>query len=957
MSILTIIRQRRHRRSLTRTSTQQRSQRAAFGFGFTVSAALVVTVLVAALAYAGLTRGLPPVEELSILLDPSNGFLLQPTRLYDRSGQHLLAVLAPKDATRIYAPYDQMPQSLIEATIATAEPNFWYSPGYVISGWQNPDAHATLAQRLVSGLLLGDQAASPLRAIHERMLAAQVTAHYGRQQVLEWYLNSAYYGHYAYGAEAAAQEYLGKSITQINLGEAALLAAVGQAPAINPIDTPQAAEQNRLKVIRAMMEQGLINPADAAQAVRNPPSLRTPPAQGEGALGEGDIAPAFIKLALAQLDAYFGAGRAERGGLTITTSLDYELQLQAVCVAQTQLSRLAGSNRDVLAADGTACTAANLLPGLQPGESLPGASASIILLDPQTGQILAAVGDMQDGEQSNSLAYHPAGTAITPFIYLTGFSRGLNPASLGWDIPASSPLPGQVYHGPLRLRTALANDYLAPAVDLLDQMGQESVQSISAPFGLNIPNGIQLLKDDFQISPLALAEAYGIFADSGTMAGESLANGGLHSSVILNVQGVNHSVWADWTTSQTRLLLSQQLAYLMNQVLSDETARWASLGHPNPLEIGRPAGAKLARSLDLSAAWAIGYTPERVAVVWLGPGSGIGPGVSEAPAQSVSNVSNPVVARVSADLWHALMQYAVRDLPSESWEMPSGIVTVPVCDPSGLLPTAVCPNVVNEIFLEGRQPVQVDTLYQTFQVNSETGLLATVFTPPELVEKRTYMVVPPNARQWAKTAGLPTPPTAYDTVQKPPVLPDVHISTPEMFSDGRATLEIRGSAKGTDFVSYRLEYGQGLYPVAWMQIGTDSRKPVTEGLLGEWDTTGLDGLYALRLMVVRSDQRVDQAVVQVTLDNTAPQVAITYPQAGQTISAAQEPQLALQAQASDPFLNKVGFYVDNKLVGQSSVAPFGVIWSAKSGGHTLKVVATDLAGNTTEASLKFTVGK
>ena len=395
----------------------------------------------------------------------------------------------------------------------------------------------------------------------------------------------------------------------------------------------------------------------------------------------------------------------------------------------------------------------------------------------------------------------------------------------------------------------------------------------------------------------------------------------------------------------------------MNQVLSDEAARWTSLGHPNPLEIGRPAGAKLARSLDLSAAWVIGYTPERVAVVWLGPGSGVGPNTNEAPVQSESDISNPVAARVSADLWHAVMQYAVRNLPSESWNMPSGIVTVPVCDPSGLLPTAVCPNVVNEIFLEGRQPVQVDTLYQTFQVNSETGLLATVFTPPELVEKRTYMVVPPNARQWAKTAGLPTPPTAYDTVQKPPVLPDVHISSPEMFSDVRAKLEIRGGANGTDFVSYRLEYGQGLYPVAWVQIGKDSRAPVTEGLLGEWDTTGLDGLYALRLMVVHADQQVDQAVVQVTLDNTAPQVAITYPQAGQTISAAQAPQLALQAQASDPFLNKVEFFVDNKLVGQSSVVPFGVIWAAKSGGHSLKVVASDLAGNTTEASIKFTVGK
>jgi hypothetical protein len=122
-----------------------------------------------------------------------------------------------------------------------------------------------------------------------------------------------------------------------------------------------------------------------------------------------------------------------------------------------------------------------------------------------------------------------------------------------------------------------------------------------------------------------------------------------------------------------------------------------------------------------------------------------------------------------------------------------------------------------------------------------------------------------------------------------------------MFADGRAKLEIRGSAAGANFARYRLEYGQGLYPGGWVQIGTDNHTPVTDGLLGEWDTTKLNGLYSLRLMVVRSDQRIDQAVVQVTLDNTPPQVAITYPQAGQTISATQEPQVALQAQASDAF--------------------------------------------------------
>ena len=947
MSILTIIRQRRHRRSQIRSSTQQRSQRVALGFGFVISAALVLAVLAAVLAYAGLTSSLPPIEELSVLLNPDNGQLLQPTRLYDRTGQNLLAVLAPSDGTRIYALFSEIPQTLVDATVALAQPNFWSSPGYVVSGWQASQTHPTLAQQLVSNLLLGDQAASPLRGIHERILAGQVTARYGRLQVLEWYLNSADYGHYAYGAEAAAQLYLGKSVTQINLGEAALLAAISQQPAINPIDAPQQAEQNRLQVLRDMLNQGLITPADAAQAVRNPPSTRNRiPVEG-GKEGNGSIAPAFVNLVLSQLDQQFGAGRVERGGLTITTSLDYDLQLQAICAAQTQLGRLAGSNAEVSAVDGSACPAAALLPALPSGESLPHASASIVVLDPQTGQVLAAVGDLQAGVQAAALAAHPAGTSITPFIYLTGFSRGLNPASLSWDIPGNTLALGQEYHGPVRLRTALANDYLPPAGNLLEQMGQQSVQSIAAPFGVDFPSGVRLLQDDFNISPLSLAEAYGALANNGTLAGQAIGNGSLRPSAVLEVSGVDHSIWADWTTAQTRLLLSPQLDYIMNQVLSDETARWPSLGHPNPLEIGQPAGAKLSTSLDQSGAWAVGYTPQRVAVVWMGTGS----------EQNTRTASAPMQPLLSADLWHALMQYAVRDLPSASWDMPSGIVTVSVCDPSGLLPTQACPNVVNEIFLDGRQPVQSDTLFQTFEINTETGQLATVFTPPELVEKRNYMMVPPEALAWAKTAGIATPPTAYDTFQEPAVQPEVHISSPAMFTDERAKLEIRGSATGANFVWYRLEYGQGLYPSGWVQIGTDSHTQVTDGLLGEWDTTGLNGLYSLRLMVVRSNQHIDQAVVQVTLDNTPPQVAITYPQAGQTISATQEPQVALQAQASDPFLTEVDFYIDAVMVGKSNVAPFGVIWSAKSGEHILKVVATDQAGNTTEVEANFTVAK
>jgi membrane peptidoglycan carboxypeptidase len=733
--------------------------------------------------------------------------------------------------------------------------------------------------------------------------------------------------------------YFGKSVTQLNVSESALLAAVGQAPALNPIDAPQAAEQRRVETLQAMLDQGLITPDETSQAIINPPASRTTLPQ------TNDLAPAFTTLVLAQLDAFFGAGRVERGGLDILTSMDYTLQLQTVCATQAHLNRLGGNDTGILAADGSPCDAARLLPALQSSDTTngSGAIAGALLLDPRSGQVLAAAGDLD---------LHPAGTTVSPFIYLTGFSRGLNPATLAWDIPGSTPDPAAVYHGPVRLRTALANDYIPPARGVLDQMGLDSVRTIASSFGLNLPSG--LLTNDFDIAPLTLAGAYGIFADGGTQAGQSLAGTALQPAAVLQVTGVDHAVWANWTTPEERLIVSPQLAYLMNNVLSDEAARWPSLGHPNPLEIGRPAGAKTSRplgaiagdSLDTTAAWVVGYTPQRVVVVWLD--------VSKSTSTAVPATRTGTV-RLAADLWHALMQYAVRDLPTTGWEVPSGIVSLNVCDPSGMLPTDACPNIVSETFLDGRQPAQADTLNQTFQVNRETGLLATVFTPPELVEGRVYMVVPPEARAWAQAEGIALAPTAYDSIQNPRANPDVRITSPAMFSDGHGKIEIIGSAGGADFASYRLEYGQGLYPQAWYEIGASSATPVTEGLLAEWDTTGLDGLYALRLMVVRADKRVDEAVVQVTLDNTLPQVAITYPATGQEIRLADQPQVALQAQVNDAFLLKVEFYVDDVLVGESDTAPFGVVWQASAGSHTLKVVATDRAGNQGEAEIMFSV--
>ena len=172
--------------------------------------------MVLVLAYSGLTQGLPSPEALPALLNPPDGVLLQPTRLYDRSGEHLLLTLENPAATGqqyLYltkpgegaAPDGQiLPSSLISATIATAEPGFWNSQGLSLM-FSGLVGQPTIAQRLVSDLLFWDQPQDLHRTLQERLLATQVIDRFGREKVLEWYLNNTDYGHLAFGADAASR--------------------------------------------------------------------------------------------------------------------------------------------------------------------------------------------------------------------------------------------------------------------------------------------------------------------------------------------------------------------------------------------------------------------------------------------------------------------------------------------------------------------------------------------------------------------------------------------------------------------------------------------------------------------------------------------------------------------------------------------------------------------------------
>jgi membrane peptidoglycan carboxypeptidase len=921
--------------------------------------------------YINLTRDLPSVDVLPSLLEPPNGTLLQPTRLYDRTHEHVILTL--ENPAAIGKQYllvgkdgqegvNQVSKYLVDATIAELDPNFWNQQGYTLTGISE-GTHSTLAQLLISNLVLEDETPSLRRNIRERMLAAQVTAKYGREKILEWYLNSAQYGDLIYGADAAARVYFGTSATELSLAEAAMLTAMAKTPDITPLTGSQIFKKQQDLIIQRMLVYGLVTGDEARVALKEDLLFQV-------GIETQPMAPTFIELMLMQLSSELSLERVYRGGYEITTTLDYRLQLQAACASQVQIARIRGIEEPIVSSDGTPCEADHLLPTIQTAakKSLGDLQAEVVILDPHSGQILALVGDGGNGRIPAQPTSHPAGSILSPFLYLTAFTRGMSPATLLWDMPSTnrSDATGPIqidltqglstsYHGPVSLRKAFANDYPGAATEVLQQAAAENVWLTEKQFGISTPefkSSADTNLDDFysqQITLLDSVQAYSVLANQGTVTGQpdiekttGNTQNGLNSTSILSVVGVDGQVWLDWANPQDLPVVNPQIAYLTTDVLSDEKARWPTLGHPNSLEIGRPAGAKVSLTANASDAWAIGYIPQLAIGVWMGHSQGEGSGIT---------VDMP------AGLWHAIIQYASSQMPVQDFIAPPGISWVQVCNPSGLLVSPLCQTIVQEVFLSGNEPTQIDDLYQKFYIDRETGLLATIFTTPRIVDEKVYLVVPAQALTWAKETGLALPPDTYDNISAlPPPSENVKFSNPKMFDQVGGQISLLGSAGGDDFSYYRIEVGQGLNPQQWLQIGENVDHPVSDGLLGTWDTKGLSGLYIVELLVVRQDLKIERALLQVTIDNTAPQVQILTPKIDEQFAYLQGENILINTSVSDNLdLDRVEYYVDNMLESTLYEPPFIILWDAKVGEHTLQVKAYDLAGNQNNTTVYFFV--
>jgi hypothetical protein len=413
--------------------------------------------------------------------------------------------------------------------------------------------------------------------------------------------------------------------------------------------------------------------------------------------------------------------------------------------------------------------------------------------------------------------------------------------------------------------------------------------------------------------------------------------------MVLQVNSVSKRQLLNLETPQKLSIVSDSLAYLINHVLSDDAARRPELGYPNLLEISRPAAAKLGETQSKDQVWTAGYTPDRVVLI----------GIQSTPESGNSAPPQPLMA---AGVWNAIIQTASSGLPATGWSQPSGVTTQRICSPSGLLPTEACPNVVNEVFLAGNEPVQADNLYRRVMINRETGLLATVFTPPALVEARVTMDVPVEARDWALAAGLPLTPTGYDAIRVPVPDPRVQITSPALFATVQGIVEIRGTATDTAFKSYSVQVGEGINPSNWVQVGEVHTTPVTDGVLATWDTGSLDGLYAIRLTVVDQANQIKTAVIQVTVDGVPPQAVILSPQPEAQISPVMG-VITFSARVSDnTAISRVEWWLDGKPLQVSTTPPYTLVWQASPGAHRLFLKAWDTAGNAaTSAKVTFTV--
>jgi penicillin-binding protein 1C len=926
------------RRKRTRTRLSRPRPWLWLGQGAAVIAAIVVISLVTVVGagvavvygvYNSYAAQLPDASEIE---EKQEEF--ETVRIYDRTGQHLLYESVdprPFRGDRTYVTLSEMSPWVAKAAVALEDRNYWENPGINVRGLLRAFASnlqggavqggSSITQQLIKNIIIPVEERtqqSYARKLKEVVLAMEVTRQYSKEKILEWYLNYNFYGNLAYGVEAASQVYFGKSVTELNVAEAAMLAAIPQYPALNPIDNLDEAKRRQGLALQAMAQAGYLTQAEAEAAFQQPLETRKSVAERFDIL----TAPHFALYVLDQVQREFNTAEDPyfiwKKGLTIYTTLDVALQRHAEQVARDQVKLL-----------------------LEQGKNA--SNAAVVVIKNDTGEILAMVGSLDynneeiDGQVNVAISQRQPGSSFKPYVYLTALLEGLTPASMILDVATAFPQADgtyyrpenydRQYHGPVMLRNALARSYNIPAIRVMDQVGIADALRLSHRMGINGLDrglnfyGLSLVLGGGEITLLDHTFAYSVFANQGVMVGEPVLDTErrdgfrtLNPVSLLQVRDSLGNVLKKYEQPAAERIFTADVAYIMADIMSDDVARAPAFGANTALTLpDRKVAAKTGTTNGWKDNWTVGFTPQATVGVWVG----------NTDNESMENVTGLDGA---APIWNAVIAHYHQGLPAIWYDRPPGVVSATVCMPSGLLPTPSCPGSSQrtELFVAGTEPTLSDNIWQAFEVDTESGKLASPLTPPERKETRVYQMLPQEAADWVRENGIAQPPVEQTAVSLEDFDPDAAIIEPGINGYISGVFEVKGNARGGP---YRLEYGAGLEPSEWIAIGGEQTNEVANGPLGMFDTGGLgEGVYSLRLTVNRPEGPKVWST-PITIDHSPPTAVISEPKPDQLYVMEQDEQINVNVLPNDTWaVDKVEFFIDGNLFASATVAPFNERW-------------------------------
>lgn len=617
---------------------------------------------------------------------------------------------------------DQINENLRDATLVAEDRNFYNHAGISITGLaravivdviyrEKRQGGSTITQQFVKNAMLTNDK-SFLRKAKEIILSIELEARFSKDEILKMYLNEIPYGRNAYGVEAAAQTYFEKRASDITIAESAYLAALPQAPSYYNPSGPNfdALEGRQQYILNQMKELGYITDEELKTALEEKVAFSQ--------IKNSIKAPHFVLYIQDYLAEKYGEQTLQEGGLKVYTTLDPRLQEIA----------------EKAVADGAA---KNI--------SSNGHNASLVAIDPKTGQILAMVGskdyfgeNFPENCNPKTCLFSPnvniattlqqPGSSFKPYAYVTAFGREFkySPSTMLVDVKTDfgnySPNNFNFsQNGPMTMRKALAGSLNIPAVKTLALVGPDKVIETARSLGINSQFkdcGLSLVLGGCDITLLDHTAAYAALANKGKRNDKT---------AILKVVSQEGETLEEYK-EKSEQVLDEQAVYEVTSIMSDNSARTYVFGASSPLQLGnRPVAAKTGTTQDIRDGWTMGFTPSLAAGVWVGNNN------NASMKRDSVNTAGPI--------WNQFMKEALKDTPVEQFERPNGIKEVTVDAISGKLPTEYTPATRTDIFADYAVPTDYDDVHVPVKIDSQTGLPATDLTPPDRITTEIYKVL------------------------------------------------------------------------------------------------------------------------------------------------------------------------------------------------------------------------